>query len=256
MDFAQARYFGARLGRFSSPDPYNIILEVNAQKDPEKSRALLVGYLERTQQWNRYSYVVNNPLVFIDPSGEVLKLTGSAASNERFLNLLKEMLGEKAAANLTYEVTDQGEWIIDYKGPGGLDIGGEFGVAMQDIIDSSKIVSMKMTTDNHLGWGGAKTDLEKNRRDISIKISYDGVNTAELSHKGTKGTDGKDLKFTLSVVMAHELGHAWGFVRDNYGERLGKGESKAYLDRENQNRSVRLENVERRRLGLGLRWQH
>ncbi len=259
LDFAEARMHNFRLGRFSSPDPYNIILEVKAQKVPEKSQALLVRYLERTQQWNRYSYVVNNPLVFIDPSGEVLKLTGSADSNEKFFNELKEMLGAKAAANLSYKITENGEWIIDYKGAGGLAIGGEFGVALEQIIDSTKIVSMSMTADNLNGHGGSRTVIGTNKKDIWINISYDGVNTAEKAHKGTKGTDGNDLKFTLSVLMAHELGHAWGGIQDRFmeeSEKLSFYQSDSKLRLQNDDRAVRLENVERRRLGLGLRWQH
>ncbi|MGE3466301.1 MAG: RHS repeat domain-containing protein, partial [Pyrinomonadaceae bacterium] len=253
LDFAQARTHSFSLGRFSSPDPYNIVLEVQAQKDPEKSRALLLGYIEKTQQWNRYVYVVNNPLMYIDPSGEVLKLTGSADSNEKFYNLLKEMLGEKAAANLTYEVTDQGEWIIDYKGPGGLDIGGEFGVALQDIIDSSKIVSMRMTTDHIRDHAGSVTDMSPNLRDISIRISYDGVHSAE------KALEKRNLKFTLSVLMAHELGHAWGAILDRTVEQtinLRFYQSGDKIRLQNYKRAVRLEDIERRRLGLSLRKYH
>jgi len=46
-----ARLYDVALGRFLSPDPY--------VQDPLFS-----------QNFNRYSYALNNPLVFIDPSGE------------------------------------------------------------------------------------------------------------------------------------------------------------------------------------------
>jgi RHS repeat-associated protein len=52
LDNAQARYYGSSLGRFMSPDPYN------AGADPTNP-----------QSWNMYSYVINNPLTFTDPSG-------------------------------------------------------------------------------------------------------------------------------------------------------------------------------------------
>jgi len=45
-----ARYYGASLGRFLSSDPID-------------------GTLREPQSWNRYAYVDNNPLVFIDPTG-------------------------------------------------------------------------------------------------------------------------------------------------------------------------------------------
>jgi RHS repeat-associated protein len=52
LNFAQARYQSATQGRFTSPDP--TLLSVNAHNP---------------QTWNRYSYVMNNPLAFTDPLG-------------------------------------------------------------------------------------------------------------------------------------------------------------------------------------------
>ena len=52
LDYAQARYFNYEHGRFSSADP---TLESVALQEP--------------QTWNRYVYVTNNPLRFIDPLG-------------------------------------------------------------------------------------------------------------------------------------------------------------------------------------------
>ena len=52
LDFFQARYFSAALGRFNSPDPGNA-----------------GASLFTPQSWNGYTYVYNNPLTLIDPSG-------------------------------------------------------------------------------------------------------------------------------------------------------------------------------------------
>ena len=52
LDFAQARMFAYNHGRFTSPDP--TLLSVN-------------GY--NPQTWNRYAYVLNNPLMYVDPLG-------------------------------------------------------------------------------------------------------------------------------------------------------------------------------------------
>ena len=48
-----ARYYGSNLGRFLSPDPAG-------------KAAAKVG---NPQSWNRYAYVFNNPLRFVDPLG-------------------------------------------------------------------------------------------------------------------------------------------------------------------------------------------
>jgi len=52
LDFAQARMYGYNHARFTSPDP--TLLSVN-------------GF--NPQSWNRYIYVLNNPLKFTDPLG-------------------------------------------------------------------------------------------------------------------------------------------------------------------------------------------
>jgi RHS repeat-associated protein len=52
LDFAQARYYQNRLGRFTSVDPENAGAEAD---DP--------------QTWNAYAYGLNNPLRYSDPDG-------------------------------------------------------------------------------------------------------------------------------------------------------------------------------------------
>jgi RHS repeat-associated protein len=52
LDYFHARYFASQFGRFDSPDPYNAGA---SPLDP--------------QTWNMYSYVRNNPLSLIDPTG-------------------------------------------------------------------------------------------------------------------------------------------------------------------------------------------
>jgi RHS repeat-associated protein len=52
LDFAQARMYKKELGRFTGADPL-----------------LLSGRIENPKTWNRYAYVLNNPLYFVDPSG-------------------------------------------------------------------------------------------------------------------------------------------------------------------------------------------
>jgi RHS repeat-associated protein len=52
LDYFGARYFSAAQGRFASPDP---LLNSGRPWEP--------------QSWNRYAYVLNNPLRFTDPIG-------------------------------------------------------------------------------------------------------------------------------------------------------------------------------------------
>lgn len=53
LDYFGARYYGSSMGRFMSPDPLGDT----------------VADVKNPQSWNLYSYVLNNPLRFIDPFG-------------------------------------------------------------------------------------------------------------------------------------------------------------------------------------------
>jgi len=63
LDYMHARYYSPIFGRFLSVDPVG-------------------GTLPTPQSWNRYSYVLNNPLSFIDPLG----LTECTAQSEESLS--------------------------------------------------------------------------------------------------------------------------------------------------------------------------
>jgi RHS repeat-associated protein len=52
LDFAQARYYSSAQGRFTSTDPLLSSSDVGSP-----------------QSWNRYAYVLNNPLLYTDPLG-------------------------------------------------------------------------------------------------------------------------------------------------------------------------------------------
>ena len=57
MNYALAREFVSRLGRFSSPDP-------------------LAGNIANPQSLNRYAYVQNDPINLLDPEGEYMECDG------------------------------------------------------------------------------------------------------------------------------------------------------------------------------------
>ena len=52
LDYFEARYYGSSQGRFTSVDPF-----------------MGSGRTFRPESWNRYAYVLNNPLRLVDPSG-------------------------------------------------------------------------------------------------------------------------------------------------------------------------------------------
>jgi RHS repeat-associated protein len=56
LDYFGARYYGSRIGRFTTVDPVNTWRE----------------NLDDPQRWNRYAYVRNSPLRYVDPDGRQL----------------------------------------------------------------------------------------------------------------------------------------------------------------------------------------
>jgi RHS repeat-associated protein len=57
LDYFGARYYGSKIGRFTTVDPVYTWNE--NLLDP--------------QRWNRYSYVRNNPLRYVDPDGRIIE---------------------------------------------------------------------------------------------------------------------------------------------------------------------------------------
>jgi len=76
LDFFGARYFGNTQGRFTSVDPFSPIVDLDDEND-------FVQYLGQPQNWNRYAYVWNNPLTFIDPDGEEVYVVTYTTGNTR-----------------------------------------------------------------------------------------------------------------------------------------------------------------------------
>ena len=68
LDYFGARYMSSAQGRFTSPDLKQFSLRT----------------LANPQKWNKYAYVLNNPLATIDPNGrEEIKLTVTAYIPDR-----------------------------------------------------------------------------------------------------------------------------------------------------------------------------
>lgn len=271
LDFAQARYYGNSLGRFTTIDPYNIILESKSEKNVEKSKAKLFDYLSKPQQWNRYSYVANNPLIFVDPKGETLELTGTKEEQEKAYNRILELCGEKCNGKLYREIVNGRTFVGYFDNNGGLEkAAGKIGEVLENIIDSDKNVELQVTSKSTVTWANGDTENLLERGAVTrhsttgsrIFIS-DSVSNADIAFNavrtGVTTANGSPYTVTQSTVLAHELGHAWGNIKDNFQQRydnLSWYQSGKSLINQNNDRSVEVENYQRDRLGLSRRNAH
>jgi RHS repeat-associated protein len=89
LDYAQARYYGSALGRFTGVDPYNPIVDSEREEN-------FRGYLGQPQNWNRYTYVWNNPLKYTDPFGEKVYVVTYTYGNTHGDDELKRAAETKA----------------------------------------------------------------------------------------------------------------------------------------------------------------
>jgi len=80
LDNFGKRYDSSSLGRFMTTDPVVITTE----------------RLMNPQQLNLYAYVANNPLRFIDPTGEILQCVGNADSQKQCFADLQQIAGDAA----------------------------------------------------------------------------------------------------------------------------------------------------------------
>jgi RHS repeat-associated protein len=60
LDYFGARYNASNMGRFMSPDPF---IPFNLKKDKFQA------WISNPQHWNKYAYALNNPLLYVNPSG-------------------------------------------------------------------------------------------------------------------------------------------------------------------------------------------
>jgi len=116
LDFAETRYYSSTMGRFTRPDDF---LNDSDLLDP--------------QSWNKYAYVRNNPLRYVDPTGEKAdikiqtdeeKKTGTITITASIgiysqgnSNLIQEQLNQARDA---IEKSIEGAWNGTFKGKDGI----------------------------------------------------------------------------------------------------------------------------------------
>jgi RHS repeat-associated protein len=156
--------FGSSLGRFTSPDPYKIVAEVQVEQDKEKAAAMLYRYISRPQQWNQYVYAVNNPLKYTDPSGEKVDLTGDTPElRAAALQRLRNILGEERFKLVTVSadgrsVSLSNENVAAFQKIGNDADNKDFSLGFAEILNSSQTVEFRIA-DKFTLPDGTKVDL-------------------------------------------------------------------------------------------------
>jgi RHS repeat-associated protein len=189
LDYFESRYFSSAQGRFTSPD---VMLG-----KPE--------WLVDPQRWNRYAYVRNNPLRYIDPNGEDLVIyysLGSDVSDED-----REWFAENRAAVLAAiqakfrnagvkNVSLRDLSTLSKEQRAALDKGSPFGVSRLTLVGSNYPGIKKEAPLGTLGY--AHPDGSRN-----AAVFMDRLPKVPPA--------GCDYTCIVANVGAHELGHTVGF---------------------------------------------
>ena len=236
LDYAQARYYANRQGRFTSPDP--VIVTPERFYDP--------------QQFNLYSYVRNNPLRFVDPTGERLTISGNL---EEVIRQLREILGTDDGAKRVRFDEKTNTITVDFSG---IDFEKNEGASLlNDVVKSDKVYDVsvgssvetlggQLKLQETASGGSSLTNLDNNPDDRMKKGKRDidrpkkGVDDQigfnfDFRRKNSRSITNLPQALEFTVVF-HELAEAFAKVDGNM--QYAQAHQKA-IDREAKLREQR-----------------
>jgi len=216
-DYFPARYYASSMGRWTSPDPSGLYLA-----DPENPQTL-----------NLYSYVVNNPLRFVDPDG----LQADPAATQGWLRALLKRIGHffsggsggggvGGGGGWSPQPPTSGHYVtVGFYPAGAAWIGGHYGVGLDTPTGTNGWATVKkhpfvvyLTGLPFAGQLKKDTDTYKDRmkglaapRYLYMPISEEAEDAMESAIKGRSSDGGSyDLYFKNCAQFVEDVLHAGG----------------------------------------------
>ena len=209
LDYFGARYYRPLLGRFTSPDA-----------------PLVDQFAGNPQSWNLYSYVRNNPLRYIDPTGQVIQLLGKTEEERQAeLEAIRASLVDSEVADrLSITTNNEGQFVIGIEG----NI-----VEFQKAGDLEAVLGAQVASDTVVEFGlndatstkseGFFDSFIGNNSDVGVRFGGGVTHRSDATLSGNIQViiDPNDIRHvhteaprpTLGEAVAHELlGHAVGFM--------------------------------------------
>jgi uncharacterized protein RhaS with RHS repeats len=228
LDYFLARYYSSAQGRFTSVDPLMASARVTVP-----------------QSWNRYAYAFNNPLRFVDPDGQEVKVL-----DEKALEYIRSTLPKAVRAQVKLDkngmidkkalngIKSKDQNVLDLKGlvnsSNVIEAATAKGVAGQPEFSYTSVEQVRKEVIDALVKGGEDPKVAAEvAKEVSLPTEFLGrTQTANESGSGNPRvvvSDGTGAAATapmqeLVVTMAHELyghglpltqGKPWG--HDNGG---------------------------------------
>lgn len=210
LDYFGARYFSGAQGRMTSPDAYGV------DQQPEDP-----------QSWNLYAYGRNNPIRFVDPTGEYV--CGSGVTQSMCDNFQKALDAAQDAANelkekygaLSTRYTDAQRGIDAY-GKENVDNGVtvQLGNGAEEEADVSRLIgTTAKTKDNPLGQriiATFKKNVFSGSGDNAHAVAHEGSHIADASDWVRSGFSAK-MNFTSTQGESRAL-HVGAYMGMTFGK--------------------------------------
>ena len=214
LDYFLARYNSSIQGRFTGVDPYNIVLEKQADEDSRGAGRQFLRYLGHPQNWNRYAYVANNPLKYIDPDGAEIRFGNADPSQQ--LTADEEAALRNAVATLRQQSAAANAFFSLYVQPSGQGPDLDIQVMADQLFDNLPEVSRNQ---NILGvTSPGMVDINPgNPNDVRsastlMVIRQSAVNLRSENQDRQQGHETK-----LEGIMSHEIVHGAHITTDYNG---------------------------------------
>jgi RHS repeat-associated protein len=192
LDHFGARYYASAMGRMLSPDPF---LPLNQK--PEQFQA----WIANPQHWNKYAYVLNNPLKYTDPTGMTetiyyfLSKNATDAQRKFFSDHKDAILGAIGA-----KLKEAGIKDVVFKD------GASLSAEQVSNILENKPTGVGLLNFTNKSFGGYNAPSGNYGA-----TAEDGRSAVFVGNLQVGQYDGDALAFRVSEVGSHELGHRMGF---------------------------------------------
>ena len=215
LDYFGARYMSSAQGRFTSPDAPFADQHVT---DP--------------QSWNLYAYGRNNPLRFVDPTGQAIQLTGETEDERKkeLEAIQASLVNSKVSDNLYVnpefdrDGKQTGRFFVGIQGDGGAFAKtGDLEAGLAEVIGATSIVQFGLGKEITVKQSFAEDLFGSARKDVSrefgggITQRSDGTLSGHIQtvvNPNALRKPGEAPRPTLGEAVAHEFGHALGFIRE------------------------------------------
>ncbi len=234
LSYMESRYYNGGIGRFISQDPAYLLLG-DADFEQRYGRKL-EQHLADPQQLNSYSYVANNPLTYVDETGEIAPLLIAGAliawqTAEAGLTAYDAystyQTVTSANATKAEKTTSVALFALGVAGPGGGYKSAGDG-ALKGLRNLDKAWDVVRASEKH-GWGNPKTLLRhfndhgadfgaKNPADYAKKAN-EFITNKQYTHTFKEGKDtvywNKDTNIAVYTNKSGDISSAYKVTNEN-----------------------------------------